>query len=202
MDRNQVIGIVLIMATFMLWTITSSPSKEEMEKSKRIRDSIALENQAPLKVQSSAAISDMKENAPLATQDSSALQENKLKYGAFAPSAIGDLHEETLENEFIRITFTNKGGNIKDVLLKKHYKTVTDSSGKESKELIKMLNSAENKFNFLIPVDNTISKVVNTSDLYFAAEKKENTISFKAAAGNGAYFEQKYELSPDNYTLQ
>lgn len=190
------------MATFMLWTITSSPSKEEMEKSKRIRDSIALENQAPLKVQSSAAISDMKENAPLATQDSSALQENKLKYGAFAPSAIGDLHEETLENEFIRITFTNKGGNIKDVLLKKHYKTVTDSSGKESKELIKMLNSAENKFNFLIPVDNTISKVVNTSDLYFAAEKKENTISFKAAAGNGAYFEQKYELSPDNYTLQ
>ena len=190
------------MATFMLWTITSSPSKEEMEKSKRIRDSIALENQAPLKVQSSAAISDMKENAPLATQDSSALQENKLKYGAFAPSAIGDLHEETLENEFIRITFTNKGGNIKDVLLKKHYKTVTDSSGKESKELIKMLNSSENKFNFLIPVDNTISKVVNTGDLYFTSEKKENTISFKASAGNGAYFEQKYELSPDNYTLQ
>jgi len=202
MDRNQVIGIVLIMATFMLWTITSSPSKEEMEKSKRIRDSIALENQAPLKVQSSAAISDMKENAPLATQDSSALQENKLKYGAFAPSAIGDLHEETLENEFIRITFTNKGGNIKDVLLKKHYKTVTDSSEKESKELIKMLNSSENKFNFLIPVDNTISKVVNTGDLYFTSEKKENTISFKASAGNGAYFEQKYELSPDNYTLQ
>ena len=190
------------MATFMLWTITSSPSKEEMEKSKRIRDSIALENQAPLKVQSSAAISEMNENAPLLIQDSSALQANKLKYGAFAASAIGDLHEETLENEFIRITFTNKGGNIKDVLLKKHYKTVTDSSGKESKELIKMLNSAENKFNFLIPVDNTISKVVNTSDLYFAAEKKENTISFKAAAGNGAYFEQKYELSPDNYTLQ
>ena len=190
------------MATFMLWTITSSPSKEEMEKSKRIRDSIALENQAPLKVQSSAAISDMKENAPLATQDSSALQENKLKYGAFAPSANGDVREEILENEFIRITFSNKGGIIKDVLLKKHYKTVTDSSGKEGKELIKMLNSSENKFNFLIPVDNTISKVVNTGDLYFTSEKKENTISFKASAGNGAYFEQKYELSPDNYSLK
>jgi len=190
------------MATFMLWTITSSPSKEEMEKSKRIRDSIALENQAPLKVQSSAAISDKKENAPLATQDSSALQENKLKYGAFAPSANGDVREEILENEFIRITFSNKGGIIKDVLLKKHYKTVTDSSGKEGKELIKMLNSSENKFNFLIPVDNTISKVVNTGDLYFTSEKKENTISFKASAGNGAYFEQKYELSPDNYSLK
>jgi hypothetical protein len=35
MERKQFIGILLIMVTFMLWTITSSPSKEELEKAKK-----------------------------------------------------------------------------------------------------------------------------------------------------------------------
>jgi hypothetical protein len=42
MERKQFIGIMLIMVTFMLWTITSSPSKEELEKAKKEQDSIAL----------------------------------------------------------------------------------------------------------------------------------------------------------------
>lgn len=103
---------------------------------------------------------------------------NTLKYGAFAASASGDSKEEILENEFIRITFTNKGGKIKEALLKKHYKTVTDSSGKDGKELVKMLNSPMNKFDYLLPVPASVTKTVNTGDLYFSAEKNGNTISF------------------------
>jgi len=201
MERNQIIGIVLIMATFMLWTLTSSPSKEEKEKAKQIQDSIALVNQAPVKTLEAATATPGNPSMTTTVNDTLSSEASTLKYGAFAPSATGDLKEEILENEFIRITFTNKGGKIKEALLKKHYKTVTDSSGKDGKELVKMLNSPMNKFDYLLPVPESITKTVNTGDLYFTAEKNGNTISFKAITAKGGYFEQKYELSPTDYTL-
>ncbi len=189
------------MATFMLWTLTSSPSKEEKEKAKQIQDSIALVNQAPVKTLEAATATPGNPSVTTTVNDTLSSEASTLKYGAFAPSATGDLKEEILENEFIRITFTNKGGKIKEALLKKHYKTVTDSSGKDGKELVKMLNSPMNKFDYLLPVPESITKTVNTGDLYFTAEKNGNTISFKAITAKGGYFEQKYELSPTDYTL-
>jgi YidC/Oxa1 family membrane protein insertase len=102
----------------------------------------------------------------------------------------------------IRITFSSKGGRIKEALLKKHYKTIRDSTGKESKELVKLLNAPENKFEYNLPVTGTSTNTVKSSDLYFTSEKSGNVLSFKAKTSNGGYFEQKYELSPDNYTLK
>lgn len=202
MERNQIIGIVLIMATFMLWVITSSPSKEELEKTKKIQDSIALTVETPIKTFDAEKTIPDSLNTAVTGSDSTSLQENTIRYGGFAPSASGTTNEEVLENELIRVTFSNKGGKIKEVLLKKHYKTITDSLGKDSKELVKMLNSPLNKFDYILPVQGAINKSVNSSDLYFTAEKKANVLSFKAYTSNGGYFEQKYELSPDNYSIK
>lgn len=202
MERNQVIGIVLIMATFMLWTITSAPSKEELEKSKRTQDSIALEAQnIKNDTLQSAAFVDTTQMINGAVKDSLNNQANQLKFGAFGSSASGREEDIVLENDLMQVKFSTKGGIIKEVLLKKHFRTVTDSAGKDSKELITMLNSPENKFYYTLPVPGAINKVVNTSDLYFEQSKQGNTVTFKANAGNGAFFEQKYTLSPDNYTI-
>ncbi|MBK9583685.1 MAG: hypothetical protein IPO48_17865 [Saprospiraceae bacterium] len=76
MERNQIIGIVLIMATFMLWTITSAPSDEELKKSKRTQDSLALVNQTlPEKKIESAFVNDTL--APVAGNDSIAMLANQ-----------------------------------------------------------------------------------------------------------------------------
>lgn len=202
MERNQVIGIVLIMATFMLWTITSAPSKEEMEKSKRTQDSIALaaQNIKNDTLQSAAFVDTMQLHA-VNDNDSLKNQANQLKFGVFGAAASGQEQEIVLENEVIQVKFSSKGGIIKEVLLKKHVRTIVDSTGKETKELITMLNSPENKFYYALPVPGAINKVVNTSDLYFDQEKQANTITFRANVGNDAFFEQKYTLSPDNYTI-
>jgi YidC/Oxa1 family membrane protein insertase len=202
MERNQVIGIVLIMATFMLWTITSAPSKEEMEKSKRTQDSIALaaQNIKNDTLQSAAFVDTMQLHA-VNDNDSLKNQANQLKFGVFGAAASGQEQEIVLENEVIQVKFSSKGGIIKEVLLKKHVRTVVDSTGKETKELITMLNSPENKFYYALPVPGAINKVVNTSDLYFDQEKQANTITFRANVGNDAFFEQKYTLSPVNYTI-
>ena len=36
MERNHIIGFILIFATLMFWNITTAPSKEEQAKAKRI----------------------------------------------------------------------------------------------------------------------------------------------------------------------
>ncbi len=203
MERNHILGFILIFGTLMLWTYTTAPSTEELEKSKRTQDSLALVEQSKATpTESKNTSTALIHAATVVTNDSLAVQTNGLKYGAFASASIGDEKEEVLENEFIRITFTNKGGKIKDALLKQHYKTVTDSARKDSKELIHILNSEKNKFEYLLPVSASVSKTVNTSELYFTPIVENNTITFRAMAGEGAYFEQKYELIPDGYGLK
>ena len=41
MDRNSIVGIVLIAGILILWTTLNKPSKEEMEAAKHKRDSIS-----------------------------------------------------------------------------------------------------------------------------------------------------------------
>ena len=42
MDKNTIIGLVLIFAIFIAWSIWMSPSKEDVEKQKRIHDSLVM----------------------------------------------------------------------------------------------------------------------------------------------------------------
>jgi len=202
MERNHIIGFILIFATLMLWNVATAPSKEEQAEAKRIQDSIALVNAVDITDTLTTPTSVIDTAlAPSPINDSLSNQANAIKYGAFATSINGTESEEIIENDFIKITFTNKGGRIKEAILKQHYKTVTDSTGKDSKELIKILNSPKNKFDYTLDVPGALNKSVKTSDLFFTAEKQGNTISFKAKAGENGYFEQKYELLPDGYTL-
>ncbi len=46
MDRNTVIGLLLIVAILIGYSVWSRPSKQELERMQRQRDSIALVNMA------------------------------------------------------------------------------------------------------------------------------------------------------------
>ena len=48
MDRNSIIGIVLIAGIFVVWGIVNKPSEEEIARQKRYNDSIALVQQIEL----------------------------------------------------------------------------------------------------------------------------------------------------------
>ncbi len=198
MKRNEVIGILLIMLTFFLWTLTTKPSKEELEKSKRMRDSIALAEQNILPENQSKTV--LVDTLPK-SNDTTASEAAHLQFGAFSTAASGKEEFPVLENDKIRVTFSSKGGRIVDVLLKQHYKTVTDSNNNDSKELIHMLNSPENRFDYTLSVPSALNKEVNTKDLYFQVDQQGNTISFKAPASGGGYFEQRFTLQPDQYIL-
>lgn len=203
MDRKQYTGLIIIMFILFAWTYFMKPTEEELKQARENKESVVTPNEgtAEAAVQIADSIAFSEPMTESITNDSVSSAENKVRFGAFGIAAQGEETLSTLENEHIKITFTNKGGKISEVLLKQHYQTITDKDHNESKELIKMMNQPNNRFDYDIPVADAFGKTVNTTDIYFQTEQQGNSIVFRAPAENGGYFEQKYTLSPDDYVL-
>jgi hypothetical protein len=101
MDRNSVIGIVLIGAIFILWFQLNKPSKEEIELAQRRNDSIAnVEREAQLREQM--------------LRDSTASMQTTT--GTISSPTVIDTEAKrknefySLENELIKLVVSTKGG--------------------------------------------------------------------------------------------
>ncbi|MEO1514177.1 MAG: membrane protein insertase YidC [Bacteroidota bacterium] len=210
MDRNSVIGLVLIFGLFFLWAQLNSPSKEELERQQFVQDSIKQEQ---MRLDSLANLETASQNpstavaanaAPAVETESDSLRNLRLAstFGAFAASATGTESEEVLENDLFKITFSNKGGKIKNVTLKDYFKTLPDSvSEGGTKVPVELMEDNKNIFEYLIPMGNVPSGSVSSNDLYFQSEKKDSTLIFRAYAGNGKYFEQTYTVRKGTYNV-
>jgi YidC/Oxa1 family membrane protein insertase len=195
-NLNTIIGMGLIFLLVFLWMQYAAPEKSEQtaENTPQTTETQATpENASPAAVAASPT-------TPAPT-DSAALQTAQTaRFGAFAPASQGTEQVATLENDLMRITFTNKGGRIKEVFLKKYDKINTDTAGNDLKSPVRLLEDAKNRFEYLIPAANT-AEGVSSSDLYFETTKTGNKIVFRAPTSTGGYFEQSYTLQSDNYQL-
>jgi YidC/Oxa1 family membrane protein insertase len=203
MDRNNVIGILLIFGLFYLWMVMNAPSDVEIAEQKRVQDSIALvEAQETLDKETIVGIppADKIEQTKSLLPDS--IREAQMNYalGPFSNIGSGDEQIYNLENELIKVSFSNKGGNIKEVTLK-NYKKVIKEDGEKHKVDLKLLNDEKDKFEYLLPITTAAGNVIKTSDLYFKPILEGNTIKFRADAGEGKYLEQEYTLNSDSYEL-
>ena len=123
------------------------------------------------------------------------------QFGAFAPAAVGTEAISTLENDLIKVDFTNKGGRIKSVFVKNFLKMNTDSANNDIKSPLYLLNDPKNRFDYTMAVNGAANGKVNTADLYFTARQEGNTLIFTAPTSNGGNLEQRYTLAPDNYQI-
>ena len=136
-NKNTLIGFILIAAILVGWMYFMSPSKEQLAEQQRIQDSIRqarLEQMALDSVrqaerqQAEAQLAALQtDTAQLAGLDSlglAQLKQNTLrdKYGVFAAASEGAEQTWTIENKLQKLTFSNKGGFLKQVELK-DYKT-------------------------------------------------------------------------------
>lgn len=192
------IGMGLIFLLLFLWMQYSAPPKKTPEELQAEQTAQAAQQPA----QNTTAPQTPTPTAPAQTPDTAA-QNGMMaaKFGVFAAAAAGQEQFVELENDLVRVTFTSKGGRIKEVFLKKFEKVLTDSSGKDFKSPLRLLEDNQNRFEYEIPVANTASGKVLTSELYFNPTKNGNTITFRADAGAGRYLEQTYTLTPDNYRI-
>ncbi|MBK6994842.1 MAG: membrane protein insertase YidC [Lewinellaceae bacterium] len=196
------IGMGLIFLLLFLWMQYSAPPKKTPEELQAEQTAQQSQNQAaPPTAPAATTPSPAETKADEGKPDSAQNGMMAAKFGVFASAAVGQEQFETLENDLVRITFTSKGGRIKEVFLKKFEKVLVDTAGNDVKSALRLLEDDLNRFEFELPVGGTANGKVLTSDLFFTPTKNGNIITFRADAGNGRYLEQNYTLSPDNYRL-
>ncbi|MCK5815846.1 MAG: membrane protein insertase YidC, partial [Flavobacteriaceae bacterium] len=191
-DVNSIIGFLLLGAIALWWMYTNQPTPEELEKQKteHVQDSIkALGTHA-------VPMTKIENTATPQVSDSIALINAQNELGAFAPSASVDTSETTvIENDLVKLTIANKGGQIIEAHLKK-YTTYHD----EPVKLIK-----ENNASFNINFGTTGNRILNTKDLNFKPSLTKNgdsqVLTMRLLAGNDKYLEYRYEIKPDDYMV-
>ena len=192
-ERNTVIGFVILAGLFFGYFYFTNKQqseyrKQQAEKQKRekaIQDSINLVNKP-------------KQDSLSRIADSVA---KVTKVGNFQ-AAIKDTTEKLVvaENELIKVTFTNKGGQVKKVELKKF-------KGLDSSE-VRLAASSFDKLGYSINTGNNTT--ANTAELYFtSAEPVKNadgsqTIAFTLQSSDSAAstaITHKFTIRPNDYML-
>ena len=204
MDKKQILGFVLIFALLIIMQIMNKPSKEEIAK-KKMQDSIAMvEKQKAVETNKelidSNSNSDQKQ-AKAVSDDSLTQKQTNTIFGPFAGSSTGKEEEVVLENEDIKITFSNKGGRITNVWLKKYTKWLEDKDHKKVVEPLELLNYPKDKFEYILPVQGAQNSKVKTSDLYFKTEKSNNQVKFYVTGANGVSFTQTYKIKDKGFHI-
>ncbi len=194
MDKNTVIGFLLIGVVLFAFTWLNQPSQDQIDAQRRYNDSIAqveFAKQAELReLENKNAI---EENAIQNLPDSAKAVQLQNTYGAFAGSMEGEEEIIKLENNLLEVHITTKGGRLAYARLKEY---VTH----DSLPLI-LFQGNESKLDFtLITAHN---RVINTSDMYFTPVKGNdpNAITMRLNAGEGS-LDFTYSLKPDDYMVQ
>lgn len=123
MNKNSLIGIILIIGIFVGWFIWMTPSKEEIEKQRHIQDSIYRENRIRYIQDSIRFVEAQKLAEQSVNQLNNADETNEVirdKFGVFATVAQGEEQFWTIENDVLKMTLTSKGAYVKTVELKNY----------------------------------------------------------------------------------
>lgn len=206
MNKNTIIGIVLIVAIFAIFAWINQPSDEELAKAKKQRDSIELVINDSLKKVASQQTNAQNTVATLNSADSvktlpdSVIEKkNQEQFGNFANAANGVQKFITLENNKIKVKFSTLGGKPYSVELKE-YKTY------DTLPLI-LFDGDSSVFGLNFFSEN---KSISTNNLYFEpivkdtvlnASKASQRVLMKLNAGDGKYLEFVYDLSPNSYKM-
>lgn len=124
MDKNTLIGLLLIFALFLGYSVYLSPSKKEREEMQRQHDSLVAAQEAEQLVYADSLIA-VRQQVPEesvdsqeTTPESMGYAQKKGLYGHFVHASEADSTSLLVENAYYRIRFDSKGGRISKVELK------------------------------------------------------------------------------------
>ena len=187
--KNAFTGMLLIVAILFGWNLFTAPSAAELAEKKRTADAAVF---AAQRQDSLARVATIPTTTP-SVNDSIAKMQKAAQLGDFAKLSIGYEQLSIVENDNIKITFSNKGGRIKNVLLKKFKRLIETPERKDQYLPLFLLEDMKNKFEIILPT-NTASGNVSTEDLFFQPSVVGNTVTFRAAVNETLALEQTYTL--------
>ncbi len=195
MDSTQRTGLLLLFIVFAGYYYFTAPTKEELARHEFVQDSLAqvklLEENSGLSKAPPAPI--------VSATDSVAVSKLTNTYGPFGTAMTGEAQTASIENELLKITFSSKGGVIKNALIKDHKKVTEDAEHVQSKSELYLMEDEKNKFEYLIPT--RTHGLINTSELNFVPQVSGNTITMTATLQDGQSLVQKYTLQENSYKV-
>ena len=189
MDRNSIIGLLLIFGIILGYSWYTQPSPERLKQIQAQKDSIALVKKEQLADSINKVLNSEIEEAPVI--DSATLI---AEYGGFAKHVNQPLEIIQIENDKIELSISNKGAKPTSAILKEFF--IPDSSRK--------VNLIDSNGNFNLAYSfSTKDKVVNTANFYWDVVSKEsNSIKLRMYYGSATkYLEQIYELKEGDYKV-
>ncbi len=179
MDKNTLVGFTLIGAVLIGFSIYNRPSQEEMERAQRYQDSIqaiALQEAAKLEAEAAA------QSAQALTLDSTSL---------FFGANQGTEQFTTLENNLVKVTFSNKGGRVVSATLKDY--------NNQQGEPLTLFNEEESAMNFAFEGKN---ENILTEDLFFQPMNvTDSTVTMRLKTTGAGYIDFAYRLLPETYMV-
>ncbi|MBT3173835.1 MAG: membrane protein insertase YidC [Lentimicrobiaceae bacterium] len=179
MNKNSIIGFILIAAIMVGYTYWMSPSEEELAKRQFVADSIAqVQNQRILEMEMMAKAAEEEEKAEVLEKESVVIESPEYsdlqsKYDKFANAAAGEEQNFIIENDLLKLELSNKGGYIKTVELK-DYKTY------DSLPVI-LLDPNTTRFGLSFFSNN---RIINTEQFYF--QPSDNVTSHMVVSGDNS----------------
>jgi YidC/Oxa1 family membrane protein insertase len=177
MDRNSAIGLTLIAVLLLGYFYWFSPTPDPAA-------------QKPV-TQSQEVIPQDTTQSPATVADDSTLAAT---YGSLSAVLKGEESLTPIETEDLKISFSNKGAIIKELVLKK-FKTYTQ------KEL-KLVTPATNSFNLLANVQ---GKDVDLYNLYYQVDQSKmgdtTLLTYSIALENGGKISHQYKIPDKGYEI-
>lgn len=197
MDKNTIIGLVLMGVVLVVFSILGRPSQEELELRQRYADSVALAAQTRERAMVDsldriATEDSLRRSATLAQytpaeRDSILTAQASETFGPFAPSAHGREQTFTIANDSLSVTLSTKGGKpiASEILGYDDYQGVP----------IQLIRPDDSRFSLTLFTSG--NRVVRTEDLYFVGEQVSPTqVKMSAMATNGSSLTLVYTLRP------
>ena len=181
MDKNTIIGFVLIAVVLIGFSWWTRPSEEEI---KAQQEQVEKQEAERKKAAEQKKVAEAKKTAALAMarEDSTAL---------FHEALNGTASDVVLRNDKVELTLSTKGGVVTKAVVK-NYKSL------DGKPDVTLFEGKDHQLDFKLEgKENNIA----VSDLYFTpSEQTDSTVTFTADAGNGRRIEMSYLLGNDYLT--
>ena len=179
MDKNTLVGAILIGAVVIGFSIYSRPSQEEMERAQHYQDSIET------------VVQQQEEQMLKAKQAEAAQVLQADSTSQFFAHTQGTERFTTLENNVVQITLSNKGGRVSKAMLKEY--------NDQQKQPLVLFDGDDASLNIGFEGKN---ENILSSNLYFeTTDVTDSTVTMRLNAANGGHLDFKYRLLPDSYML-
>ena len=179
MDKNNIIGFVLIALVLIGFTWYQQPSAEE-QRAAFVQDSIAQVTKAKAEKQAKLAEAARQKAIKQAiAEDTTSLFYNALR---------GQAESIVLKNEKIELTLSTKGATVEKAVIK----GFDDYKGNKE---ITLFDGEDQKLSYTFSAKETN---ISTSDLYFVPSAvTDSTVTFTAEAAQGKSLTIEYRLGAD-----